>query len=317
VVIEKAGDVIPKVVRVLPDLRTGKEKPYTFPARCPACDSPLSFSEEEVAVRCENVACPAQIKERIQHFAARNAMDIEGLGEKVVDKLVETGFAHRFSDLYQLTDERATPLFRKEAKTGERSKAAQNLIAGIEGSKKRPFAALLFALGIRHIGETASALLAEHFHTVDDLMRVSKEDLQAVEGIGPILAESVVAFFANPANRAEIEALRAAGLPMALSEEERAAMEERAVAVARAQSAADAGNPVAGKTFVLTGTLASMQRADAEARIKQRGGKASGSVSKKTDYVVAGENAGSKLDKARELGVPILTEAELLKMLGE
>jgi len=324
VVIEKAGDVIPKVVRVLPDLRTGKEKPYTFPARCPACDSPLSFSEEEVAVRCENIACGAQIKERILHFAARNAMDIEGLGEKVVDKLVETGLVHRFSDLYQLRDERLTPLFLKEAKMGKPSKAAQNLIAGIAGSRNRPFAALLFALGIRHIGETASALLAEHFHTVGDLMRVSKEDLQSVEGIGPILAESLVAFIANPANRAEIEALRAAGLPMALSEEERAAMEARAAAMARAQSAAvegrtaaDAENPVAGKTFVLTGTLATLSRSDAEAHIKQRGGKASGSVSKKTDYVVAGENAGSKLDKARELGVPVLTEAELLKMLGE
>lgn len=304
VVIEKAGDVIPKVVQSLPHLRTEKSAPYVFPGKCPACGSALAFSEEEVAVRCQNVACPAQIKERLSHFASRNAMDIEGLGEKIVDQLVEKKLALRFSDLYGLDVATVAAMERM----GEKS--ARNLIEGIEKSKARPFAALLFALGIPHIGQSASALLAEHFHSIARLMKATREELDEIEGIGGTLAESVVAFFSNEENRAEIERLRAAGLPLSLTEAEQEA------ARARAERAADAENPVAGKTFVLTGTLPTLQRADAEKRIKERGGKAASSVSKKTDYVVAGENPGSKLDKAKELGVPVLTETQLLEMLG-
>ncbi|MBN1867355.1 NAD-dependent DNA ligase LigA [Candidatus Sumerlaeota bacterium] len=305
VVIEKAGDVIPKVVRVLENLRTGAERIYDFPTRCPACDSSLAFSEEEVAVRCENASCPAQIKERILHFATRNAMDIEGLGDKLVDRIVEKGLVHRFSDLYALTVEQLASLERM----GEKS--ARNLIDAIEGSKKRPFPAFVFALGIRHIGESVAALLTAAFPTIDDLMKAQAAEIDAVEGIGATLAESVVAFFANAENREEIERLRHAGLPMALGKEEM-----RAIRL-RERAASDASNPVAGKTFVLTGTLPTLTREEASERIESRGGKVSGSVSKKTDYVVAGEKAGSKLDKARQLKIETIDETRLLRMLGE
>jgi DNA ligase (NAD+) len=299
VVIEKAGDIIPKVVRVLDHLRAGEEKPYDFPTTCPACDSPLVFSEEEVAVRCENLACPAQIKERIRHFAARGAMDIEGLGDKLANQLVDEGLVRRFSDLYKLDVETVARLERMA------QKSAQNLIAGIETSKSRPFAAFLYALGIRHIGETASAVLAEEFGSMESLMAASREEIDAVEGVGAILAESVAAFLANEENRAEIAALKDAGLPMALTESERGA----------AATAAE-DSPAAGKTFVLTGALPTLERSEAEKMIRAHGGKTAASVSKNTDYVVAGEKAGSKLAKAQSLGVPVIDEARLLEMLG-
>jgi DNA ligase (NAD+) len=302
VVIEKAGDIIPKVVRVLDHLRTGGESPYEFPTQCPACDSPLVFSDEEVAVRCENLACPAQIKERIRHFAARDAMDIEGLGDKLVDQLVETGLVHRFSDLYGLGVDQVAALERMA------EKSAQNLVDAIEASKQRPFAAFVYALGIRHIGAAASALLAREFQTMEALMAAPRDAVEAVEGIGAILAESLAAFFARPENQTEIQALRDAGLPMALSESERQAV------LARAASGTD--NPVAGKTFVLTGTLPTLQRSAAKKLIEEHGGKVSGSVSKKTDYVVAGEKPGSKLTKAQTLGIQVIDETGLLEMTG-
>jgi DNA ligase (NAD+) len=305
VVIEKAGEIIPKVVRVLADLRTGAEKPFVFPESCPACGSPLAFTEEEVAVRCENMACPAQIKERVEHFAKRNCMDIEGLGEKIVDQLVENKLVVKCSDLYKLTVPTVAGLERMA------EKSARNLVDNIQASKDRPFAALLFALGIRHIGESAARLLADAFRGMDRLMKADAAELEAIDGVGGVVAESVIRFFDNAVNRAEIEALRAAGLPMDLTESERAALETRI------RAATDNANPVAGKTFVLTGTLPTMSREDAAERIKARGGKCSGSVSKKTDWVVAGENAGSKLTKAQELGIPVIDEVELLRMLGE
>lgn len=303
VIIEKAGDVIPKVVRVLEDLRPADAVPYDFPKRCPACNSHLAFSEEEVAVRCDNASCPAQIKERIQHFASRGAMYIDGLGEKIIDHLVERGMVHRFSDIYRLTTEQVAALERMAAKS------AQNLIDGITASKRRPFAAFLFALGIRHIGDANARVLAGKFHSLDRIMAASLEELTEVEGMGSILAESIVAFFAQEENRAEIEALRELGLPLSLSESELAAAQLRA--------ASAEGSPVAGKTFVLTGTLPTLQRNEAKDLILKQGGKVSESVSKKTNYVVAGESAGSKLDKARELKVEIIDEARLMEMLGQ
>ena len=305
VVIEKAGEIIPQVVRVIEEQRPADSKPYEFPTHCPSCGSELAFSEEEVAVRCENVSCPAQLKERIRHFAARDAMDIEGLGAKVVDQLVEKELVGRYSDLYDLEADAVAALERM----GEKS--AENLIAGIEASKKRPLAAFLFALGIRHIGETASALLAEDFGSMDALRDADRDSLEAVEGIGGIVAESVETFFGHEENVAEIERLRERGLPMALTDAEREAVEKRRAA------AKSEDNPIAGRTFVLTGTLPTLKRSDAEKRIKAVGGKSSGSVSKKTDYVVAGENAGSKLEKAEKLGVEVIDEARLLDMLGQ
>lgn len=303
VLVEKAGDIIPKVIRVLEHARTGEEVPYVFPEVCPACGSHLVIAEEEVAVRCENIACSAQIKERIRHFAARNAMDIEGLGTKLVELLVDAGLVHNFSDIYKLQVEQVAALERMA------QKSAQNLIDGIEASKQRPFASFLFALGIRHIGDTTSALLARDFGTLEALMQASAEQLEAVEGVGGILAESTVAFFDQEENRAELKRLEESGLSVALSETE--------LAESRARAEAAESSPVAGKTFVLTGTFPTMKRSDAKKRIVAQGGKVSGSVSKNTAYVVAGESAGSKLEKAEALGVAVLDEAALLELLGE
>ncbi len=303
VVIEKGGDIIPKVTRVLEHLRTGEEVPYEFPAQCPECGAPLIVSEEEVAVRCENLGCPAQIKERILHYGGRNAMDIEGIGDKLVDQLVESGLVHKFSDLYRLEIPQVAALERMA------KKSAGNLIGKIEGSKQRPFGAFLFALGIRHVGQSASNDLAQAFGSLDALMTADAEQLQAVEGIGGIVADSIVTFFDQAENRAEIEALRQLGLPMELTEEERATRH------AREEKRTASDNPIAGKTFVLTGTLETLTRTDAQKRIEDAGGKVSGSVSKKTHYVVAGADAGSKLEKAESLGVPVLDEKQLLEML--
>ena len=304
VVIEKGGDIIPKVTRVLEHLRTGEEVPYEFPTRCPECGAPLVVSEEEVAVRCENLTCPAQIKERILHYGGRNAMDIEGIGDKLVDQLVESGLVHKFSDLYRLDVPRVAALERMA------KKSAGNLINEIEGSKQRPFGAFLFALGIRHVGQSASNDLAQAFGSLDALIAADADQLQAVEGIGGIVAESIVTFFDQAENRAEIETLRQLGLPMALTGTEHAARQ------AREEKRAATDNPIAGKTFVLTGTLETLTRTGAQKRIEDAGGKVSGSVSKKTHYVVAGADAGSKLEKAESLGVPVLDEKQLLEMLG-
>lgn len=305
VVLEKGGDVIPKVVEVVEDARTGDEKPYEFPRECPSCGSDLAFPEEEVAVRCENVACPAQIKERIEHFAARNALDVDGLGEKIVDQLVERDLVRRFSDLYRLEAETLQELDRM----GEKS--AANLVEAIAASKERPFAAFLFGLGIRHVGQSMARDLAAAFGSLDALREASQEDLEAVEGVGATVAESIRQFFEKPENREELERLADAGLPTELTGEEREAVERRE------KAAASGDNAVAGKTFVLTGALESMTRDEAKAKIERLGGKASGSVSKKTDFLVTGEETGSKLDKAKRLDVEIVDEKRFLEMLGE
>ncbi len=296
VVIEKAGDVIPKVVRAVPSVRTGAEREFVFPATCPECASPLMREEDMVAFRCENASCPAQVRERILHYSSRQAMDIEGLGDVLVNQLCDAGLVHDIADLYGLDPARVAALERM----GEKS--AQNVVAEVEKSKERALHQFLFALGIRHIGTTAAKVLARRFATVDDLVAAPVEQLSAVEGVGPVMADSIRDFFRTPRNMDLIARLRAAGLrlPNPLHAE---------------ASAQPVDSPFAGKTVVLTGTLASMGREEAKARIEALGGKCAGSVSKKTAMVIAGEEAGSKLDKARELGVPVIGEGEFLGLL--
>ncbi|MBN1515467.1 NAD-dependent DNA ligase LigA [Candidatus Sumerlaeota bacterium] len=296
VVIEKGGGIIPKIVKALPSYRTAESKPYAFPETCPSCGGPLTPSEDEVAIRCLNVSCPAQLQERLQHFAGRDAMDIEGLGDVLVRQLTDAGLVKDFADLYHLKVEDVAGLERM----GEKS--AQNLINGLELSKTRPYPAFIFALGIRFVGITSAKLLCRRFRTIDDFRQASLDDFQSVEGVGDIMAQSLVNFFSNLENNALIDRLFAAGVD---PKPEAAPDESQHV------------EAVAGKTFVLTGTLPTLKRDDAKKLIEAAGGKVTGSVSKKTDYVVAGEESGSKLDKAKKLDVQILDEPQLLHLLGK
>lgn len=294
VVVEKAGEIIPYVVGSEPSLRTGGEKKFHMPKTCPVCGSPVEPDENGVFYYCIGLACPAQLKERVRFFATRAAMDIEGLGDAVVDQLVDTGLVRSIPDLYRLTLEPVVELERM----GRTS--ARNLLDGIQASKERGMARLLTGLGVRHVGDYVADLLAQEFGSVDDLLAASEERLAQVEGIGPRRAASIHNFFHSKAGEKTIAELRDLGVVM--TEEKRAA------------PVSDSG--IAGKTFVVTGTLKKYGRDEIEALIKSHGGKPSGSVSKKTDYVVAGEKAGSKLDKAKSLGVPVLTEDEFEKLVG-
>jgi DNA ligase (NAD+) len=296
VVVEKAGEVIPYVVRSEPAARTGSEKVFHFPKKCPVCGAPVVRDEGSAYYRCTSQDCVAQLKERLRFYAHRNAMDIEGLGTAIIDQLVDTGLVKSIPDLYQLT---LPPLLELE-RMGKKS--AQNLLDGIAASKGRGLARVLTGLGVRHIGEHVAELLAREFGNIDDLMTASEERLAQVSGIGPVLAESVSKFFHSSAGRKMIGELRSARVK--LTED------------ARPRPAAVGGNDLTGKTFVVTGTLIHYSRDEIEDLIKKLGGKATGSVSKKTDYVVVGENAGSKLDKARDLGVKVLTEEEFEKLVG-
>jgi len=295
VLIEKGGEVIPKVAKVVVTKRTGKEKVFRMPERCPVCSSRVVKVEGEVAIRCENIACPAQLKNRLRHFAFRGAMDIEGLGEVLVEQLVDKGLVKDVGDIYDLDVDTVAALERMG------QKSAQNLIEAIEKSKKRDFSRVVFAIGIPGIGSKAADLLAEHFRSMDELSQATAEELEGTPEIGPKTAEGVVRFFQQQENVSVIEKLKTAGVNMA--------------------SAAPLGGAVAldqrfaGKTFVLTGTLQNMTRQQAEEEIKRRGGNVSSSVSRKTDCVVVGENPGSKYDKALELKVRTLSEGEFLKML--
>ena len=292
VLIEKGGDVIPKVVKVVTTKRTGKEKPFSMPDRCPVCSSKVMQVEGEVAIRCTNMACPAQLKNRLKHFGSRGAIDIEGLGEVLVSQLVDKGLVKDPADLYTLDVETVANLERM----GEKS--AQNLVDAIEKSKKRDYSRVIFALGIPAVGTRAADLLAEHFRSMDELSRATVEELETVPEIGPRTAEGIVRFFTEQANQDVLVKLKAAGVNLASS----------APPVSR-------DDRFSGKTFVLTGALSNMTRSDAEQKIKERGGKTSGSVSRNTDYVIVGENPGTKYDKAVELGLRTLSEAEFLKML--
>ncbi len=296
VIIEKAGDIIPKVVRVQTELRTGTEREYQFPTHCPACNSPLARSEIEVAVRCENIVCPAQIHERLIHFASRGAMDIEGLGDALVTQIRQHNMVNTVADLYRLTATQLATLERMG------TKSAQNVIDELEASKTRPLHHFIFGLGIPHVGATAARVLARNFTTIDDLMAATAQQLTAIDGIGDIMAESIIDFFDNDENRQQIAELRQLGLQLPNPE-------------FRAGKSTE--GPLAGMTIVFTGTLEKMTRDQAKEKAEAAGGKASGSVSKKTSYVVAGHEAGSKRDKAATLGVPIITEDEFLKLIGE
>ncbi len=294
VIVEKGGDVIPKVSAVVREKRPPGTKPFRFPSSCPVCSSPITRPADEANYYCNNTACPAQVKARIQHFAHRGAMDIEGLGEAVVDQLVEHGFIKNYADLYTLHKHR-NKLIELE-RWGE--KKVQNLLDAIEASKKKPFARVVFALGIRHVGSGVASLLVHEFPSIDALMQATQHELEEAQGVGPRIAESVATFFNDKHNREIVERLRKAGLHM----------EERISRKATSSS-------IASKTFVLTGGLSSMTREEAKQRIEQLGGRVSSSVSKKTDFVVAGEEAGSKLKKAQELGITILDEQQFLKLL--
>ncbi len=295
VVIQRAGEVIPEVVQVVKSARKGTEQVIEPPMQCPVCGAQVERAEDEVALRCINLACPAQIAERIRHFTSRHAMNIEGVGEKWVQRLFELGYIKDPADLYYLHQ------YRKQLVELERSgeKLVSNILNAIEKSKSAGLARLIFALGIRHVGEHAARLLAEHFGSLDALMQATEEQLTAIPGIGPETAREVVEFFARPENRAVIEKLRRAGVQM--SEE-------------RVQPQA---TPFAGMTFVFTGELQSYTREQAEALVRSLGGRATSSVSKATTYVVAGPGAGSKLQKAIELGIPILNEEQFLEMVRQ
>jgi DNA ligase (NAD+) len=297
VVVRRAGDVIPEVVRVLCERRPKNAKPFVMPAKCPECGSAVLRLEGEAIARCTGgLICPAQRKQALLHFASRRAMDIEGLGDKLVDQLVGAQLVRTPADLYRLGVAKLAALERMA------DKSAANVVAGIEKSKNTTLPRFIFALGIRHVGETTAKDLARHFGKLDALMNASQAQLLEVADVGPVLAESIARFFAEPHNREGIEALRAVGVRWP----------EHAP---RASAKVDA--PLAGLTFVLTGTLPTLSRDEAKAMIEAGGGKAAGSVSKKTDYVIAGADAGSKLERATELNVPVLDEKRFLKLLAD
>jgi len=294
VLIQKAGDVIPEIVQVVLEARPDGTEPYGLPVECPACGTPVVRPEGEAVTRCPNkTGCPAQIAQRVIHFVSRHAMDIEGLGDRHVMQLIDSGLISDAGDLYSLTKDDLLPLDRMG------SKLADNILAAIAGSKQPPLARLIFALGIRHVGEHTGEVLADAFGTIEKLQSATVEQLAAVHEIGMTTAESIVAFFGQPESVELLRKLGAAGV--------------RAQEVAHAP----ASDVLAGKVFVFTGTLQTMTRDDAEGIVKRLGGRASGSVSKQTDYVVAGESAGSKLEKARSLSVAVLTEQEFHELVGE
>ena len=291
VFVERAGDVIPKVVKVVGEKRPSRTRRYRLPSSCPICGSPTVRLEDEVAVRCPNLACLAQVKERVHHFGSRRALDIDGLGEKLIDQLVERGLVRRPSDLFALDQETLAGLERMAAKS------ADNLLAAIERSRDAALDRFLFALGIRHVGERLAGVLAQHLGSLEALLEANREQLETIPEVGPIIAESVRAFLDDPANREEITRLHGA-LRLASVR-----------AAARARSAA-----LEGKSFVLTGTL-SEPRAMLQERIEAAGGKVTSSVSSRTDYVVTGESPGTKLRKAESLGLTTIDEAELQRLL--
>lgn len=297
VIVEKAGEVIPAVVRVITEKRPANANPFDFVKhiqnKCPACGGPIHRDPEFVAWRCENMSCPAQLKRTIQHFVSRRAMDVENLGEVLINQLVDRALVKDVADLYALNVNQLAGLERMA------EKSASNALAAIEGSKHRDLWRLIHGLGILHVGEGAARKLAGHFQTLDALAEADVETLQKVEDIGPVMAQSIFDFFRNPKNLALLKRLMAAGIQPPAPE----------IAVAAQEG------PFAGKTIVITGTLAQFSREQAQDEIRKRGGKVTDSVSKKTDYLVVGKDAGSKLGKAQKLGVAILDEEAFLKKL--
>jgi DNA ligase (NAD+) len=291
VVVERAGDVIPYVVEVVAEKRTGKEKKFAMPKRCPECDAAVYREEGEVAYRCAGLSCPAKLKESLKFFGSRSALDIEGLGEKLIDQIVDRGLVKDLADLFDLRQEDLAELERMG------KKSADNLIAAIARGKETTLPRFLTALGIRHIGEATAKLLAERFGKLPAIMSATEDQLMEVREIGPEVAKSVVRFFAEKENRAVIEKLVQAGV--------------------RFKKETGGRGKLAGQTFVLTGALESMSRGEAQKKIEARGGRVSANVSRTTDYVVVGADPGSKLDKAAELGIRTLDEREFLSLVGE
>jgi DNA ligase (NAD+) len=289
VVIQRAGDVIPEVVQVIESKRTGKEKKFRMPSKCPVCGAEVI--KEEAIHRCIGLDCPAQLKGRIKHFASKRAMDIEGLGVKLIDQLVDKGLVKDVADIYYIEKEQLIELERMA------DKSAQNIIDAIEASKTKPLSKFLYALGIRHVGETTAEDLAHRFSRLDDFFHLSEEDLREVEGIGPEVSASVYQFFRDKKNKESIDRLKKAGVTV---------IEPKVKGKAK----------LAGKTFVFTGALKSLGRDEARNIVESLGGMTASSVSQKVDFVVFGEDPGSKFDKAKELGIKTLTEEEFKKMIG-
>ena len=294
VLIKRAGDVIPQVVGPVDKDQEGREEPYAYPAECPECGTPIVQDPDEALVYCRNRNCPAQRFESLKHFVSRAALDIRGLGPKTLRKLLELELVAGPADLYSLTDEQLSRL------EGFKEKSIENLLAGIDGSRRQAFSRVLFGLGIRHVGETAAALLADEFREVENLIQATPERIMEIPGIGPEIARSVADYFEVDGNRRQVERLQAAGLQL-----------KTAGAVRTAAGALE------GKTLVVTGTLPSHSRREMSELIVSNGGKVTGSVSSRTDFLVAGSNAGSKLRRARDLEVTVLTEEELLELLQD
>jgi DNA ligase (NAD+) len=297
VVIQRAGDVIPQIVnRIDAPREDGKRRARRFrlPAKCPVCRAPVVRLEGEAITRCPNIDCPAQLKNNVRHLAGRGALDVDGLGEKIIDQLVEQGLVSRLSDLFAITEDQLAALERMGAKS------ASNLAASLERARHTTLARFLIALGIRHVGSTVAELLARHFGDLDPLAAASAEDLAAIEGVGPVIAESAQRFFEDRRNQAEIARMRELGVDWPASE----------------PAAPPADGKLTGKTFVLTGSLENRSRGETKAAIEAAGGKVTGSVSEKTDFVVGGAEPGSKLRKAQALGVEVLDEAGLEELLS-
>ena len=294
VIVQRAGDVIPEVVKVVPGRRTGREIPFSMPATCPVCGTDVVRLPGEAAHRCINIACPAQVKERIVHFASRGGLDIEGLGEKMVSRLVDASLVKDPADIYSLTAAELLVLER----TGEKS--AGNILLAIAASKNPPLKKLIFALGIRQVGESMAKTLARHYPGLKELAGAGAEELTAIRDLGPEAAGSITRFFREPANISFLAKLEAAGV----------------VPVNSLYSpSSPAVGKLAGKTFVITGALTEMTREEAKRRIESQGGKTTESVSKRTHYVVAGASPGSKLEKAQALGISILDEPAFFALL--
>lgn len=293
VLVQRAGDVIPEVIKIIEQKRTGQEKKFIMPTTCPECGSSITKSEKETVYRCSNTECPAKLKENLRHFASRRAMDIDGLGEKLIDQIVERKLVHNVADLYYL------PLQIWQSLERMALKSAKNIITAVESSKQAGLERLIYALGIRHIGEHTARLLVRHFGSIEKLRQATKEDLLAIHEIGPEVSESILQFFGNKTNLEVIRRIASAG-----------------VSLLPASNVLDS-TKLSGKTFVFTGTLKKISRSEAEKMVEARGGKATKSVSKKTDYVVAGDEPGAKYEKARQLGIKILNEEDFDSFLSK
>lgn len=295
VVVERAGDVIPKIVSVVSDERDGTQVPFEWPDHCPVCGSKTERVGGEVHWYCVNTSCPAQLKESLKHFVSRGAMDIEGLGAKLVERFLDEGLINGIADIYRLDWEAVAKL------DGLGEKSAENLRKSVEASKSRPLSRLIFALGIRHVGAQTGELLAEHFRSIDRLRDASLEEISSIDGIGPVIAQSVYDWFREPRNLELIEELKALGVNTEMEGE---------------PDDGEVDPEWDGKVVVLTGRLESMSRPEATALLKRAGAKVTSSVSKKTTLVIAGEDAGSKADRARELGIEIIDEQQFLSRIG-